>query len=138
MRRKLAKIGITFEKDHIITFRDVFKSDISRKLNVHFWRKIYEAGRQIYFLQDGSESILLNLGDAKLLKKFEFIGMAKVIDDCGAPYVKRLIGKNATALKLFNLVKSFEPENQALRKIFYFIGMKLTKNDVIVLSTEQK
>lgn len=137
LRRKLAKVGIFFEEGYTITFRDVFKSEIARKLNVHFWRKIYEAGRQIYFLQDGSESMLLNLGDAKLLKKFEFIGMAKVIDDCGAPYVKRLIGKNATALKLFNLVKSYEPDNKTLMKIFGGIGKKLVANDVIVLPSEE-
>lgn len=136
LRRKLAKVGIFFEEDHTITFRDVFNSEIARKLNAHYWKKIYEAGRQIYFLQDGSESVLLNLGTAKLLKKFEFIGMAKVIDDCGAPYVKRLIGKNVTALKLFSLVKHYEPDNKTLMKIFAYIGKKLVANDAIVLPTE--
>ena len=136
LRRKLAKVGFLFEEGNPITFRDVFNSVIARKLNTHYWKQICEAGRQIYFLQDGSESVLFNLGTAKLLKKFEFIGMAKVIDDCGAPYVKRLIGKNATALKLFNLVKNYEPDNKALMRIFAYIGKQLVANDVIVLPTE--
>ncbi len=136
LRRKLAEIGITFEKDHIITFRDMFKSDISRKLNTHFWKKICKAGYPLYFQQDNTESILLKLGDAKLLKKFEFIGMAKVINDCGAPYVKRLIGKNATAQKLFNLVKEYRPENRTLLKTFNDIGCALSANNLIVLPTD--
>lgn len=136
LRRKLATVGIFFEEDHTITFRDVFDSEIARKLNVYYWKQICKAGRQIYFLQDGSESMLWNLGNTKLLKKLEFIGMSKVIDDCGAPYVKRLIGKNATALKLFNLVKHYEPDNKTLMNIFVGIGKKLVANDAIVLPTE--
>ncbi|MCQ2734986.1 MAG: hypothetical protein MJ212_03435, partial [Alphaproteobacteria bacterium] len=136
LRRKLAKVGFLFEESDTITFRDVFNSEIARKLNAHYWKQICEAGRQIYFLQDSSESMLLNLGDAKLLKKLEFIGMAKVIDDCGAPYVKRLIGKNVTALKLFSLVKHYEPDNKTLMKIFGSIGKQLVANDAIVLPPE--
>lgn len=136
LRRKLAKVGFLFEEGNTITFRDVFDSEIARKLNVYYWKQICKAGRQIYFLQDGSESMLWNLGNTKLLKKLEFIGMAKVIDDCGAPYVKRLIAKNATALKLFNLVKNYEPDNKTLMNIFVGIGKQLVANDVIVLPTE--
>ena len=136
LRRKLAKVGFRFEEGNTITFRDVFDSEIARKLNVYYWKQICKAGRQIYFLQDGSESMLWNLGNAKLLKRLEFIGMAKVIDDCGAPYVKRLIGKNATALKLFNLVKHYEPNNKTLMNIFVGIGKQLVANDIIVLPTE--
>lgn len=136
LRRKLAKVGFLFEEGNPITFRDVFDSEIARKLNVYYWKQICKAGRQIYFLQDGGESMLLDLGNTKLLKKLEFIGMAKVIDDCGAPYVKRLIGKNATALKLFNLVKHYEPDNKTLMNIFVGIGKKLVANDAIVLPTE--
>ena len=138
LRRKLENVDITFEDGHIINFRDVFKSDVAHKLNVYFWKKIYKAGRQIYFLQDSCESMLLNLSDAKLLKKLEVIGMAKVIEECGAPYVKRLIGKNFTALKLFDRIKNYNPENKTLGKLFGFIGKQLVANDVIVLPTEEK
>ena len=62
LRRKLAKVGFLFEEGNTITFRDVFDSEIARKLNVYYWKQICKAGRQIYFLQDGSESMLWNIG----------------------------------------------------------------------------
>ena len=137
LRNKLAEAGISFESGHEITFCDIFKSEVSSKLNILFWQKIQEEGKQVYLLEDSSENMLLHLGNIKLLKKFEFIGMAKVINDCGAPYVRRLMGKNVTALKLFNLIKNYEPDDKILMKIFEGIGKKIAKNDVIILPDKQ-
>lgn len=137
IRQKLAEIGITFDEGHIITLRDVFSSEISRRLNAHYWKKICEAGRSIYAMNDNSENIMANLGNTKLKKKIEFLGMLKLIDDCGASYARKLIGKNVTSLKLFNLVRNYSPDDRTLIKIFGDIGRSIVKDEVIVLPTEE-
>lgn len=137
IRQKLTEVGITFDEGHIITLRDVFSSEISRRLNAHYWKKICEAGRSIYALNDNSENIMANLGNMKLKKKIEFLGMLKLIDDCGASYARKLIGKNVTSLKLFNIVRNYSPDDRTLIKIFGDIGRSIVKDEVIVLPTEE-
>ncbi|MBQ9235407.1 MAG: hypothetical protein IJ184_02960 [Alphaproteobacteria bacterium] len=134
IRRKFAEANICFDKGQDITFRDVFKSSVARQMNLYSWKKICEAGYPIFCLQDNSKIMLDRLPSSiKFIKKLEILGLTKVIDDYGVPYVKKLVGRNTTLSKLFKFLQSYKPDNQKTLKAFKFIEQKISENDVIVL-----
>lgn len=139
IHRKLEEAGVTaLAAKPEITFRDIFNSEVTQKLNVYFWKKICVSGKIIFCLKDTAKTIWHKLSpNTKDIKKLEIIGLAAMINECGVSYMKNLVGKNATIIKLFSTLKNYEPDNLYDRKVYCYIGKKLVKNEVIKLPQPQ-
>lgn len=134
IRQALNKAGINVPE---LTFENLFRSEISRKVNLFYWNTLMEACKARWLCQEVKADLfkrLLNQG-YKVLKALQIIGLVSILDDMGMREFRFHAGKvlSPAIYDLLRSIKKIEPQEDWLTKHYRQIQKTIDNNESINL-----
>ena len=132
IRQALNKAGINVPE---LTFENLFKSEICRKVNLYYWNELMQASLIEHLCNENAADLfkqLLNNG-YKILKVLQLIGLTNILREMSMREFRYHAGKTLSPAiyDLLHKIKDIAPKEDWLMKHYIQIKAMIEKNDVI-------